>query len=182
MMDPIFNPELVQTTVATLLNMRGHADLDQSVECCGLLGGQRVGRRVWVVQVEPTINTLRSAVRFEADPADMFRVLRLFREKGLQWVGTYHSHPHAAPKPSKIDIERRQGGGMIDLILGRAPILKADFGQSEPGDNKSPTAPAERKWFLQAWDLSGDEPRLLKVNCDGWADPVESVDLSLYSV
>jgi proteasome lid subunit RPN8/RPN11 len=44
------------------------------------------------------------ATRFLIDPADHCAALRAARERGLEVIGYYHSHPTSAPDPSPRDI------------------------------------------------------------------------------
>ncbi len=70
-------------------------------ECCGLL----LGRGDAIVEAFRARNVADDPVRrFLIDPADHFAGLRLARERGLEVVGFYHSHPASPPGPSPRDV------------------------------------------------------------------------------
>ena len=86
-------------------------------ECCGfLLGREENGRRV-IVDVAPIQNAWQSMennpyeVRPEdslknrslVDPKDYLRIDREARQKGLDIISFYHSHPDHPPRPSEFD-------------------------------------------------------------------------------
>lgn len=164
MNDLIFNPELVRLTGQVLGKLREHADCKPEIECCGLLGGLRLGNQVVIHLAQTVENALASSNRFEAEPASQFLALRRFREQKYDWVGTYHSHPSSRPVPSRLDQERKLGGGMVDLILGK-----------EGGVGGFP-------WILKAWDLSGHEIRSLPMIWEKLPQPLYELDLGSFSV
>jgi len=86
-------------------------------ECCGfLLGREENGSRV-IVEVAPLPNAWQSMennpyeVRPEdslrnrslVDPKDYLRIEREAREKGLDIISFYHSHPDHPAQPSEFD-------------------------------------------------------------------------------
>ncbi len=79
-------------------------------EGCGLLVGEVDEHRqvTRVVRAEPTRNVEaeRGSDRYLIDPHDQLYIERATRDEGLRVVGVYHSHPDAAPKPSKTDLDR----------------------------------------------------------------------------
>jgi proteasome lid subunit RPN8/RPN11 len=85
--------------------MIDHAEADYPRECCGLILG--VGDRV--VAVEPMLNVWVGEVghslrdRYAIDPAEMLRVMKAGRERGLEIIGIYHSHPDHPAEPSECD-------------------------------------------------------------------------------
>lgn len=81
-------------------------------ECCGALigkneGGKNVGGKT-VIQVCPlkNINKERSRDRYEIDPAELLKIEKDARGRGLEVVGFYHSHPDHPARPSTFDRER----------------------------------------------------------------------------
>jgi proteasome lid subunit RPN8/RPN11 len=86
-------------TDAARRTMLEHANREAPLECCGLL----LGSPRCVVEVVPARNELRSPTRFLIDSSDHFAAIRLARERGLEIVGAYHSHPSSAPIPSPTD-------------------------------------------------------------------------------
>ena len=86
-------------------------------ECCGfLLGREQNGQRV-VLEVAPIQNAWQSSennpyeIRPEdstrnrslVDPKDYLRIDREAREKGLDIISFYHSHPDHPAQPSEFD-------------------------------------------------------------------------------
>ena len=86
-------------------------------ECCGFLLGREEGDRRTVVEVVPIQNAWQSMennpyeVRPEdslrnrslVDPKDYLRIEREAREKGLDIISFYHSHPDHPARPSEFD-------------------------------------------------------------------------------
>ena len=78
-----------------------HAREAAPLECCGLL----LGRGDEIVEAVPARNIAGTpATRFLIDPADHINGRRAARERGLDVVGFYHSHPHSAAEPSATDL------------------------------------------------------------------------------
>jgi proteasome lid subunit RPN8/RPN11 len=70
-------------------------------ECCGFL----LGNAQEILEALPARNVADNpATRFLIDPADHFAVRRLARERGLEVIGFYHSHPASPPEPSPHDL------------------------------------------------------------------------------
>jgi proteasome lid subunit RPN8/RPN11 len=111
-------------------------------ECCGLLAGtigpDGVGR---VVRRYPLKNaaacpveylsdpldlfvlysyiffSLRARVEYLSDPMDMFAAERDRRQRGIEFLAVYHSHPISDPLPSKTDRERNYSTDVVNLII-----------------------------------------------------------------
>lgn len=71
-------------------------------ECCGLLGGHEHT----VKEILPANNALASPTAFEIAPRELFEHMRRLRNKKLQFVGIFHSHPAGDNAPSARDRER----------------------------------------------------------------------------
>jgi proteasome lid subunit RPN8/RPN11 len=70
-------------------------------ECCGVL----LGRDDAVVDAARARNIAEDTTRrFLIDPLDHFAAIRAARQRGLEVVGFYHSHPASAPDPSPRDV------------------------------------------------------------------------------
>ncbi|WP_051039236.1 Mov34/MPN/PAD-1 family protein [Nostoc sp. PCC 7524] len=105
-----FLPEQLQTILS-------HAESTYPDECCGLLLGYLVDGVKTVVEVIPTANAWDSeAENFAADntthsterryaiaPQIMLQVQRQARDRSLNIIGIYHSHPDYSPIPSECD-------------------------------------------------------------------------------
>lgn len=74
-------------------------------ECCGaLLGREEDGERE-VVDLLPLANRREDSPRnrFELTPEDVRLAEKTAREKCLELIGWYHSHPDAPARPSEYD-------------------------------------------------------------------------------
>jgi proteasome lid subunit RPN8/RPN11 len=96
-----------------------HARQTAPDECCGLLLGQ--GDAI-VDAVRAQNLAGEPAVRFLIDPADHFAARRTARERGLEVVGFYHSHPNSPAEPSERDLAEFTYAGHLYLIVS----LRAD--------------------------------------------------------
>jgi proteasome lid subunit RPN8/RPN11 len=87
-------------------------------ECCGLLAGTidtgGVGR---VARRYPLKNAAASPVEYLSDPLDMFAADRDMRQRGIDILAVYHSHPTSDPLPSRIDRERSYSPEVVNLII-----------------------------------------------------------------
>lgn len=101
-----------------------HAEETYPNECVGLLLGQIDGSRTKVEEVFPAPNRWTAEVgltpidaehslrdRFYLDPRDYLRAERTARERNLDVVGCYHSHPDHPAVPSPRDLTGAQGIG-----------------------------------------------------------------------
>jgi proteasome lid subunit RPN8/RPN11 len=91
-------------------------------ECCGLIEGDALR----VAALHPARNISEDADRFEIDPADHFRALRMARANGRAIIGCYHSHPNGRAEPSARDGDGEDGFlWLIAAISGDAVSLTA---------------------------------------------------------
>ncbi|MDR2354927.1 MAG: M67 family metallopeptidase [Clostridiales Family XIII bacterium] len=78
-------------------------------ECCGLLLGGAAGEGVRTVLCALPIKNAREARerhhRFVIEADDFLRGERAARERGMDVVGVYHSHPDHPARPSDYDRE-----------------------------------------------------------------------------
>lgn len=100
-----------------------HARRAAPAECCGIL----LGAAGDVIEAVPTRNIAERPTRFEIDPRDHLATQRAARERGLQIVGFYHSHPHTPPIPSETDQAEANYPDHLHLIVGVA---------SDPADTR----------------------------------------------
>ncbi len=83
-----------------LRTIAAHAREAAPDECCGVL----LGHGDEIVDAVRARNIAHDpATRFRIDPADHFAARRHARERGLEVVGFYHSHPSSPPQPSARD-------------------------------------------------------------------------------
>ena len=91
-----------------------HARASAPTECCGLL----LGRTGEIVEAITARNVAADpATRFLIAPADHFAGLRRARERGLEVVGFYHSHPASPPQPSARDVAEFTYPGHLYAIV-----------------------------------------------------------------
>jgi proteasome lid subunit RPN8/RPN11 len=80
-----------------------HARRQPHRECCGILAGQDGV----ITQAFPANNVAPDPVRnYEIAPKEIVRLMRELRERRLEFLGIYHSHPNwmEANEPSPKDI------------------------------------------------------------------------------
>lgn len=87
--------------------MVSHAESAYPRECCGaMLGHQSVGRKVVTVAV-PLNNSFAGEqnARYEISPADLLAADTAARERKLDLIGIFHSHPDCGAYFSITDLE-----------------------------------------------------------------------------
>jgi proteasome lid subunit RPN8/RPN11 len=92
-----------------LANIRRHGERDYPFECCGLMLGrfEAEGQKI-VVETYPISNAREEEAkrnRFLIRPEELMLGENYAREKGLDVVGFYHSHPDEPAVPSKYDLD-----------------------------------------------------------------------------
>jgi proteasome lid subunit RPN8/RPN11 len=83
-------------------------------ECCGVL----LGRANHIVEAVQARNLSEDPDRFLVDPADHIDACRQARQRGLEVVGFYHSHPHSPARPSARDLAEVSYPEHVHLIVG----------------------------------------------------------------
>ena len=92
---------MIEIIQELLEEMRRHGERDYPFECCGLMLGQMetTGQKV-LVETYPISNAREEEAkrnRFLIRPEELMRGEEYAREKGLDVVGFYHSHPDERP-------------------------------------------------------------------------------------
>jgi proteasome lid subunit RPN8/RPN11 len=100
---------MIQLTRGDLSQIRRHGERDYPFECCGLLLGkfENDGRKV-VIETYPISNAREEEAkrnRFLIRPEELIRGEKFARDKNLDVVGFYHSHPDDQAVPSQYDLE-----------------------------------------------------------------------------
>jgi len=89
--------------------MNAHGERDYPYECCGLLiGSFKADGSKEVVETYPISNAREEEAkrnRFLIRPEELLAGERAARQKGLDVVGFYHSHPDDAAVPSGYDLD-----------------------------------------------------------------------------
>jgi proteasome lid subunit RPN8/RPN11 len=100
-----------------LLSIRTHAENRYPEECCGLLLGRVTDNVKTLVEIWPTDNAwsaqaqenwpeqigLTERRRYAIKPEDMLRAMKHGRDRTLDIIGVYHSHPDCPAVPSECD-------------------------------------------------------------------------------
>ncbi len=103
---------------SALASLRRHGEETYPHECCGvLLGAFEDGTRR-VREVVRASNTRLDALhnRYNIDPAELVRIQRQARERGLEIVGFYHSHPDHPARWSATDLAEAHWVGCSYVI------------------------------------------------------------------
>ena len=100
-----------------------HARSGYPFEVCGILLGRgpNGARRVEAAVAVPNRETEAPRVRYQIAPEDQIRIQREARDRGLEVVGYYHSHPDHPARPSETDRRIAAEGlsdGVIYVVVG----------------------------------------------------------------
>ncbi|MBX3244788.1 MAG: M67 family metallopeptidase [Acidobacteria bacterium] len=85
-----------------------HAERDYPHECGGMLIGKFEDENRYVIETFPLENARDEADRYDRIlilPKDVMKAERYAREKDLDVVGYYHSHPDDKAIPSQYDLD-----------------------------------------------------------------------------
>ena len=89
--------------------IRSHGARDYPYECCGLLIGKFESDGSKLVMETYAISNAREEAakrnRFLIQPEELLRGERYARDKSLDVVGFYHSHPDSPAVPSQYDLD-----------------------------------------------------------------------------
>ena len=88
--------------------IRRHGERDYPFECCGLMLGRFAEGRKVVVETYSISNAREEEAkrnRFLIRPEELMRGEKFARQKGLEVVGFYHSHPDERAIPSQYDLD-----------------------------------------------------------------------------
>lgn len=99
------NPAALKIREETIRRIHAHGAETYPHECCGaLLGRDGDGARE-VLDLLPLANRRYDSPRnrFELTPDDVRLAEKTAREKRLELIGWYHSHPDAPARPSEYD-------------------------------------------------------------------------------
>jgi proteasome lid subunit RPN8/RPN11 len=92
-------------------------------ESCGVLIGRLEGSRRVVISAIPCANARRDSAhnRYAIDPKDVIRIQREARDRELEVVGFYHSHPDHPAQWSSTDLAEAHWLGcsyVITSVMG----------------------------------------------------------------
>ena len=99
---------MILLTQHVISEIAEHAERDYSYECGGMLIGRFEGDRKKVTEIFPLENAREKEARHNRVlilPKDVLRAEKYAREKKLDVVGYYHSHPDDHAIPSQYDLD-----------------------------------------------------------------------------
>ena len=99
---------MIEVPESLLREIRAHGVHDYPYECCGLLLGHYGADGKLVTETYPISNAREESAkrnRFLIEPAELMRGERYARERDLEVVGFYHSHPDSPARPSQYDLD-----------------------------------------------------------------------------
>jgi proteasome lid subunit RPN8/RPN11 len=107
--------------------MLAHARSGYPFEVCGVLLGPASAAAdvLRVTEVMAVVNREMEMprVRYQIAPEDLIHIQRTSRERGLDIVGFYHSHPDHPARPSETDRRIAAEGlsdGVVHVVVGVA--------------------------------------------------------------
>lgn len=99
---------IVRLKAEDLDAIRKYGELAYPHECCGLLLGRLQNGEKVLEELYPVANTWDENTRhnrFLISPVQLIKGEKHAREKKLEVLGFYHSHPEAKAEPSSFDLE-----------------------------------------------------------------------------
>ena len=111
--------------------LRRHGEETYPHECCGVMLGRTEGDGRAVEAVLRAGNTRVDSPhnRYNIDPGELVRIQRESRERGLDIVGFYHSHPDHPARWSQTDLAEAHWVGCSYVITsvekGRATVTNS---------------------------------------------------------
>ena len=99
-------------------DLRSHGEETYPHECCGVLLGRMEDEERQVVETVRCGNTRndRPQDRYHIDPRELVRIQRQGRERGLDIVGFYPSHPDHPARWSQTDLAEAHWMGCSYII------------------------------------------------------------------
>ena len=84
-----------------------HAERTYPNECCGAMLGRTLGPKKVVTEAIPLANAFQGAqaARYELHPEDLRAADKAARERGLDLIGIFHSHPDCDAYFSETDLK-----------------------------------------------------------------------------
>jgi proteasome lid subunit RPN8/RPN11 len=89
------------------LDMVAHAERTYPNECCGAMLGRIAGAQKLVIDAVALENAFsgEQAERYELRPEDLLAADKAARERGLDLIGIFHSHPDCDAYFSETDLK-----------------------------------------------------------------------------
>ncbi|MEA5511856.1 M67 family metallopeptidase [Crocosphaera sp. UHCC 0190] len=138
---------MIYLTATQLQQIRLHAQTTYPQECCGLLLGTLENQHKFVLEVRETENNWSSQTdeslphlpsstgqplsknnRFSIAPEILLQVQKEVRDRQINLIGIYHSHPDYLAIPSEFDrviAWPEYSYLIVSVVLGKATELKS---------------------------------------------------------
>ncbi len=100
-----------------------HSCREYPLEACGIAAG----RGNLIEEIYPLTNQDRSAVTYFASPEEQVKAFKDMREKGLELLAIYHSHPASEAWPSATDVKQAFYPESAYLIVSLKDLDKPDI-------------------------------------------------------
>ena len=124
--------------------LRRHGEQTYPYECCGVLLGEMKDGDERIVSATVGCGNTRSDSphnRYHIDPKELVRIQREGRERGLDIVGFYHSHPDHPAQWSSTDLAEAHWVGCSYVITsveqGKSAITNSFVLNGDSEDTKS---------------------------------------------
>jgi proteasome lid subunit RPN8/RPN11 len=133
---------LLKVNQAVYTQLRAHGEQTYPHECCGVLLGHATSEANLVEAAVAAGNTRTDSAhnRYHIAPGELIRIQREGREKGLEIVGFYHSHPDHPAQWSKTDFAEAHWLGCSYVITaveqGKAVITNSFRLEGSTEDDK----------------------------------------------
>lgn len=108
--------------------MLAQALAERPNECCGFLAGVIEGEVGRVTGCYPLVNELQSPTEYFAEVRSLIAAHTDMRQRGIDVLATYHSHPTSTPVPSKKDLAANYSEETVSLIISlmeEPPVVRA---------------------------------------------------------
>lgn len=137
---------MIRIDEKSIETITAHAEQDHPHECGGMLiGHYEVDGRKTVVETFALENSREEGARHNRVlilPNDVLRAEKYAREKGLDLVGYYHSHPESPAVPSQYDLDHALPvwsyviasvikGKVVDIISWEMENDRSKFNEEE---------------------------------------------------
>ncbi len=102
--------------------IRAHGEETYPHECCGALLGRATANGWWIETSVKAANTRTDSAhnRYQISPAELVKIERESRQRGLSIAGFYHSHPDHPAQWSETDLTEAHWLGCSYVITAVA--------------------------------------------------------------
>jgi proteasome lid subunit RPN8/RPN11 len=120
---------LLRLSRAVFEDLRAHGEETYPRECCGALLGTPEAAGWRIEALVRAVNARIDFARYEIAPAELVRIAREARSRGLEIAGFYHSHPDHPAQWSATDIAEAHWLGasyvITEVTEGKAAATRA---------------------------------------------------------